>query len=58
MKLELNPEESDLLKLLLEKDIGETRVEIHHAKNIEYKAHLQIREKLAQNLCDHLKASC
>lgn len=56
MKLELKPEEMDLLRLLLEKDIGETRVEVHHAKNIEYKAHLQGREKVAQALIDRLKA--
>lgn len=56
MKLDLLPEEMGLLRILLEKDIGETRVEIHHAKNIEFKAHLQEREKMAQALFDRLKA--
>lgn len=56
MKLDLLPEEADLLKILLEKDIGETRVEIHHSKNIDYKAHLQACEKLAQALFERLKA--
>ena len=57
MKLELKPEEADLLKILLEKDIEEARVEVHHAKNIEFKAHLQEREKLAQSLVARIKAS-
>lgn len=57
MKLELKPDEADLLKVLLEKDIGETRVEVHHAKNIEFKAHLQGREKILQGLIDRIKAS-
>jgi hypothetical protein len=50
MRLELKIEEAELLKLLLEKDLGETRVEIHHARNMEYKAHLQEREKLVQGV--------
>jgi hypothetical protein len=50
MKVELKPEEAQLLKLLLEKDLGETRVEVHHARNMEYKSHLQEREKLLQEL--------
>ena len=57
MKLDVNPEEVDLLRILLEKDLGETRVEVHHAKNIDYKAHLQAREKTLQTLADRLKAS-
>jgi len=55
MKLDVNSEEAELLKLLLEKDIGETRVEVHHAKNIDFKALLQTREKLLQALIDRLK---
>jgi hypothetical protein len=50
MRLELKAEEAELLKLLLEKDLGETRVEIHHARNMDYKAHLQDREKLVQGV--------
>ena len=56
MRLELNAEQADLLKILLEKDLGETRVEVHHAKNIDYKTHLQAREKLVQTLIDQIKA--
>lgn len=54
MKLELKPEETELLKLLLEKDLGETRVEVHHARNMDYKAHLQERETLLQGLINRL----
>jgi hypothetical protein len=52
----VNSEEMELLRIMLEKDIGETRVEIHHAKNIEFKAQLQARERLLQALTDRLKA--
>jgi len=45
MKLELNDQEAELLELLLVKEIEETRVEIHHAKNIDFKANLTSREK-------------
>ncbi len=54
MNLELKPEEAELLKLLLEKDLGETRVEVHHARNIDYKMHLQEREKLVQGLISRI----
>jgi hypothetical protein len=50
MKLELTTEEADLLKSLLLAEEEEKRVEMHHAKNIEFKAELQAREKLIQGL--------
>ena len=50
MNLDVSSEEADLLRVLLEKDMGETRVEVHHAKNIEFKAKLQDREKVLQGL--------
>jgi len=56
MRLEMNPEEVDLVKMLLTKDIEETRVEVHHAKNIDYKTHLQAREKVLLSLFDRLKS--
>jgi hypothetical protein len=52
----MNPEEVDLVKMLLAKDIEETRVEVHHAKNIDYKTHLQAREKVLLSLFDRLKS--
>lgn len=56
MRLDVNPEETELLRLLLEKDIEETRVEVHHAKNIDYKAQLQSREKVLQSLLGRMLA--
>jgi hypothetical protein len=55
--LDVNPEETGLLRILLEKDVGETRVEIHHARNMDFKAHLQAREKALLDLIARLKAS-
>lgn len=50
MNIELSREETDLLKMLLLVELEEKRVEIHHAKNIEFKAELQKREKILQGL--------
>lgn len=50
MKTDLSLQEMDFLRMLLAKELEETRVEVHHAKNIEYKAQLQAREKLLQGL--------
>jgi hypothetical protein len=57
MQFDVNPEEADLLRILLEKDLGETRVEVHHSKNMDYKSHLQAREKMLLALAARLKAS-
>jgi hypothetical protein len=43
MKPEFSNQESELLKFLLLKEIEETRVEIHHAKNMDFKANLTSR---------------
>jgi len=50
MNLEFTLEEAGLLKLLLLSEIEEKRVEIHHAKNIAFKAELQSREQLLRVL--------
>ncbi len=44
MLLELANPEVDLLRLLLVKELEETRVEERHARNIEFKAGLEARE--------------
>lgn len=44
MDLNLSPSDMALIHLLLKKELEETRVEIHHARNMEFKAELQIRE--------------
>jgi len=57
MTTELSPQEMELLKMLLAKEMEETRVEMHHAKNIEFKAHLQAREQLIHGLLERFSAS-
>jgi len=44
MLLELGNQEVDLLRLLLVKELEETRVEVRHARNIDFKAGLEARE--------------
>ena len=44
MLLELANPEVDLLRLLLVKELEETRVEERHARNIDFKAGLEARE--------------
>ena len=50
MKLELNEQELELLKLLLIKELEETRVEFRHAKNIDFKGGLGNREHVLRDL--------
>jgi hypothetical protein len=45
MMLDLQEQEAELLRLLLVKELEETRVEERHARNIEFKAGLEDREK-------------
>ena len=44
MLLDLGTHEVDLLRLLLVKELEETRVEERHARNIDFKAGLEARE--------------
>ncbi len=55
MKLELSSQEMDLLRMLLTKEREDTRVEMHHAKNIDFKGHLQAREQLLQDLMERFE---
>ena len=52
MKLDLMDHEADLLKLLLVKELEETRVEVHHARNMEFKLGLEEREDMLRGLLD------
>jgi hypothetical protein len=54
MKLELQDPESELLRLLLVKELEETRVEVRHARNIDYKASLSGREVLLRGLLERM----
>lgn len=50
MDLKLAEPETQLLKLLLVKELEETRVEMHHARNIDFKVGLEQREGLLRTL--------
>ncbi len=50
MNLELNPDEADLLRRLLLAEIEAKRVEIHHARNVDYKTELLAQEKLINGI--------
>ncbi len=57
MKIEFSSQEMDLLRMLLAKEREEVRVEMHHAKNIDFKGHLQLRERLLQDLQERFEVS-
>jgi hypothetical protein len=56
MKLELQDPESELLHLMLIKELEETRVEMRHARNMDYKADLAKRESLLRGLIERMGA--
>jgi hypothetical protein len=45
MNIELSSQDLNLLKIMLDKELGDTRVEIRHAENNDYKQWLKDREK-------------
>ena len=45
-RIELSENEFELLVTLLKKEAEETRVELHHTKNMEFKQYLRDREDL------------
>jgi hypothetical protein len=54
MKVELLDQEAELLRLLLTKELEETRVEVHHARNMDYKSGLVAREGLIRTVLERL----
>jgi hypothetical protein len=54
MAVELRAEEAELLKTLLLAELEAKRVELHHARNIDYKAELQKQEKVIQAILQRL----
>ncbi|HNX93595.1 MAG TPA: hypothetical protein PKL14_00410 [Holophaga sp.] len=54
MMIELNQEEVELLKVLLLAELEEKRVEIHHARNAEFKLELQKQEALISRVVARL----
>jgi hypothetical protein len=55
MKIDLMKEDVELLNVLLEKDLGETLVGIHHCKSNDYKDMLRSREKQVRKLLQQIK---
>ena len=52
MRLEIKDTEAELLRLLLLKELEETRVEMRHARNMDYKAGLEEREGILKAMLD------
>lgn len=56
MNIELNPKDLSLLNTMLNKEIGDTRVEIRHSDNMEYKSCLKDREQQLDSLLQLISA--
>jgi hypothetical protein len=54
MAIDLTPEECALLRTVLLAELEAKRVELHHARNMEYKAELKKQEKLLQEISQRL----
>jgi hypothetical protein len=54
MTLELSGEEAVLLKVILLAEREDKRVEMHHAKNVDFKAELMTREKILEGILARL----
>jgi hypothetical protein len=52
MNVELEPKDIVLFNLMLDKELGDTRVEIRHTDNAEYKDCLKDREKQLNSLIE------
>jgi hypothetical protein len=52
MNVELEPKDIVLLNMMLNKELGDTRVEARHSDNREYKNCLKEREKQLKSLVD------
>lgn len=50
MNVELEPGEAEVLKTMLQAEVETKRVELHRARNIDFKAELQKQEKVLQDL--------
>ncbi len=54
MNIEFSNEEIRLLAMLLDKELGETRLEIRHAQNAHYKDHLKEREEQIRSMLERV----
>jgi hypothetical protein len=55
MKVDLSAEDLNLIDLLLAQEFGETKLEIHHSRNVNYKEYLKARLALIEDLQARLK---
>ena len=56
MDLELSEGELKLLEMLLSKEDGQTRIEIHHCRYHEYKQYLKEREQQITGLLERVRS--
>jgi hypothetical protein len=49
-RIEFSDGELELLATLLKKEVEETRVELHHTKNLEFRQFLREREDLLKSM--------
>jgi hypothetical protein len=56
MDLELSEDDLKLLEMLLSKEEGQNRIEIHHCRNYEYKHYLKEREKQISGLLERVRS--
>ena len=52
MNFEFKGDELQLLTVLLDKELGETRLEIRHAQNAHFKEHLKEREEILRTMLE------
>jgi len=50
MDMNMTEEEMDLLRRILDNELGELREEVHHTKDSEYKAHLRHKENTLRGI--------
>ena len=57
VNVNLNKDDAALLEMLLAKEEGDTRVEIHHCRDHEYKEYLKRRESQIGQLLGRVKSA-
>ncbi len=50
MNVQLTPDEAEVLRTMLLAEVEVKRVELHHARNIDYTAELQKQERVLQEI--------
>lgn len=57
MTVDLSKEDLVFMEMLLAKEEGDTRVEVHHCRDHEYKDYLKARERHVGKLLDLVKGA-